>query len=237
MRKKLSFVQTSIERVVHIKKIIYSLMTAMLVFAIIPSPAYAMKVLEPSKEIAAAPVLEKVTYNYKTKKVYVTVKGESWTDFRAKLKGSKKSRYQSNGSVGVRSVTFAFKIKASKAIILQKKPEQNLYWGKELVVKRSQYVTKKPVMKREWRTETDDRGYVYAYGKGTAPKNAYVKVYYKGKVVKKIKTKSGKFRYKVKVKFQFGKHLKVSAKVKNKKRSWPIKARDLDKQVFLISES
>lgn len=59
MRKKLSFVQTSIERVVHIKKIIYSLMTAMLVFAIIPSPAYAMKVLEPSKEIAAAPALEK----------------------------------------------------------------------------------------------------------------------------------------------------------------------------------
>lgn len=103
------------------KKISYVLMTAMLVFAIVPSPAYAMKYLEPSKEIAAAPALEKVTYNYKTKKVYVTVKGEAWTKFRAKLKGTKKFRYKSDGSVGVRPITFAFKIKASKAIILQKK--------------------------------------------------------------------------------------------------------------------
>lgn len=216
------------------KKSIFLFIASVIFMSGMGTNVSAMKALEPSKEITSAPKFKKVTYNYKTKKVYVTIKNENWTKFRAKLKGSKKFHYK-NGSQGKKYSTFVFKIKASKVIIVQKKPDTHLYWSKKLIVKRSQYVTKKPKMLREWRSDTDNNDYMYAYGKGKTLKNALVKIYYKGKVVKKIKTKTGNFRYKIKVKYQEGKHLKVSAKVKNKKRSWPIACRDFNKQHVPVS--
>lgn len=216
------------------KKSIFLLIASVIFMSGAFTDVSAMKTTEPSKEITSAPKFKRVTYNYKTKKVYVTIKNENWTTFRAKLKGSNKFQYR-NGSQGKEYITFAFKIKASKAIIVQKKPDTHLYWSKKLVVKRSQYVTKKPKMLHEWRSDTDNNDYMYAYGKGKTLKNAYVKVYYKGKVVKHIKTKTGNFSYKIKVKYQEGKHLKISTKVKNKKRSWPIVCRDFNKQHIPVS--
>lgn len=170
-----------------------------------------------SKE-TQAPKLKNVRYNYKNKRVFVTVYTDRWKTVRAKLKGSKKFQYKSLSSVK-KPVTFSFKIQKSKDIIVQDKADNNKKWSKKLIVKRNQYVSKKPKLFKQGSTEPNKNGKAYIYGKGKAQKKAYVKVYYRGKIVRHIKTKSGYFSYKIKVTPKNGKHVTVSAKVKNKKRS------------------